>query len=168
MPWTLALGKIIQNKAYFTVKCRMCMLRHFSHAWLFATPWTVAHQDPWEPPGKNTGAGCHFLLPGESSQPRAGTHISYISCIGRQASTTWEPMSFVEKGTKEKNRIAAGSRLSIWAVDPHNCVAEGKLKLLLPTSITRADHILTNAYLFHTTIKSKHFKSNQLWLGDHL
>ena len=60
---------------------------------------TLAHQDPREPLGKNTGAGCHFLLPGGSFQRRARTHISYVSCIGRQASTTWEPMPFVEKGT---------------------------------------------------------------------
>ena len=32
--------------------------------WLFATPWTVAHQHfhPWNFPGKNTGVCCHFLL----------------------------------------------------------------------------------------------------------
>ena len=24
----------------------MCVLSHFSHVWLFATPWTVAHQAP--------------------------------------------------------------------------------------------------------------------------
>ena len=31
----------------------------------FATPWTVALQVPlpWDFPGKNTGVGCHFLLP---------------------------------------------------------------------------------------------------------
>ena len=25
----------------------VCMLSHFSHVQLFATPWTVAHQAPW-------------------------------------------------------------------------------------------------------------------------
>ena len=32
--------------------------------WLFATWWTVPHQDPLsiDFPGKNTGAGGHFLL----------------------------------------------------------------------------------------------------------
>ena len=42
------------------------------HVWvhtqvqLFATPWTVATRPlcPWYFPGKNTGAGCHFLLQG--------------------------------------------------------------------------------------------------------
>ena len=35
-----------------------------SHVWLFATPWTVAHQSPlsWDFPGKNTGVGCYFLF----------------------------------------------------------------------------------------------------------
>ena len=37
---------------------------------LFATPWSVACQDPcrWDVPGKNTGMGCHFLLQGISTQ----------------------------------------------------------------------------------------------------
>ena len=35
-----------------------------SHVRLFATPWAVTHQAlyPWDFPGKNTGAGCHFLF----------------------------------------------------------------------------------------------------------
>ena len=37
-----------------------------SHVRLFATPWSVTHQDPlsMEFSGKNTGVGCHFLLQG--------------------------------------------------------------------------------------------------------
>ena len=38
-----------------------------SHAWLFATAWTVACTKllrPWDFPGKGTGVGCHFLLQG--------------------------------------------------------------------------------------------------------
>ena len=62
----------------------MRLLSHFSRVQLFATPWTVAHLCPWGSPGKNTGVGCHVLLRG-SSQPRDRTHVSYISCIGRQA-----------------------------------------------------------------------------------
>ena len=36
----------------------------FSRVWLFATPWTIAHQAPLSmgSPGKNAGMGCHFLL----------------------------------------------------------------------------------------------------------
>ena len=37
---------------------------HFSHVLLFATPWTVAHQVPWDSPDKSTRVGCHALLQG--------------------------------------------------------------------------------------------------------
>ena len=50
------------------------------------------HFSPWNFLGKNTGAGCHFLLQG-SSQPRDQTHVSCTSCISRQIlyhCTTWE------------------------------------------------------------------------------
>ena len=52
---------------------------------LLATLWTTACQLPLSmgSPGKNTGVGCRTLLQG-SSQPRDQTHISYVSCIGRQ------------------------------------------------------------------------------------
>ena len=42
----------------------LLLLSYFSHVWLSATPQTAAHQvhHPWDPPGKNTGVGCHFLL----------------------------------------------------------------------------------------------------------
>ena len=46
----------------------VCVCVHvLSHVQLFATPWTVAHQTPLVHeifPGKNTGAGHHFLLQG--------------------------------------------------------------------------------------------------------
>ena len=48
--------------------------------WLFATPWTVAHQVllPWDFPGKNTGVGCHFLLQG-IFPTRDRTHVWIMS-----------------------------------------------------------------------------------------
>ena len=42
-------------------------VKSLSHAWLFATPWTVACTkllSPWDFPGKSPGVGCHFLLQG--------------------------------------------------------------------------------------------------------
>ena len=30
----------------------------------FVTPWTAAHQAPWDSPSKNAGVGCHFLSQG--------------------------------------------------------------------------------------------------------
>ena len=38
---------------------------------------------PWDSSGKNTGVGCHTFFWG-SSQPRDRTHVSCVSCIGRQ------------------------------------------------------------------------------------
>ena len=37
--------------------------KSLSHVWLFAPPWTVAHQAPlsMDIPGKNTGVGSHSL-----------------------------------------------------------------------------------------------------------
>ena len=51
--------------SYMGAPCTLCMLSHFSHVWLFANPWTVAHQAPlWYSPGKNTAVGCHAFLQG--------------------------------------------------------------------------------------------------------
>ena len=53
-----------------------------SRVWLFATPWTVAHQAPlWDFPGKNTGVGCHFLRQGiflpQGLNPQLLPHLLY-------------------------------------------------------------------------------------------
>ena len=39
---------------------------------------------PWASPGKNTGVGCHLLLRGIFPTLLVQTHVSYVSCIGRQ------------------------------------------------------------------------------------
>ena len=41
-------------------------VKSLSCVWLFATPWTVAHQAPpsWDFLDKNTGVGCCFLPKG--------------------------------------------------------------------------------------------------------
>ena len=51
------------------------------------TYWIIAIRFlwPWDSPGKNSGVGCHFLLQG-SSQPKDGTCVSYVSCIGQVGS----------------------------------------------------------------------------------
>ena len=43
---------------------RACVLSHFSHVWLYATPRTEVPWlfCPWDSPGKTTRVGCHFLL----------------------------------------------------------------------------------------------------------
>ena len=49
----------------FKLVCIQLLLSHFSHVRLCATPQTAAYQapHPWDSPGKNSGVGCHFLLP---------------------------------------------------------------------------------------------------------
>ena len=47
---------------------------------------------PWDFPSKTTGVGCHYPLQG-IFQTQGATHVSSISCIGKQMLyhwTTWE------------------------------------------------------------------------------
>ena len=56
-PWFQTVYKAIVIKI-------VCVLSHFSHLQLFATPCTLACQAPlqWDFPGKNTGVGFQALL----------------------------------------------------------------------------------------------------------
>ena len=45
--------------------------------------WPATPLRPWDFPGKNTGAGCHFLSR-EYSQPRNPSVLSCVSCVSRQ------------------------------------------------------------------------------------
>ena len=53
-----------------SIKLKTYLLLLLFNHWVvsdsFVTPWTVAHHAPlpWNFPGKNTGADCHFLLQG--------------------------------------------------------------------------------------------------------
>ena len=51
-----------------------------------ATPWTVALQAPLSMgvPRQEYWSVLPFPSPGESSQSREQTHVSYVFCIGRQ------------------------------------------------------------------------------------
>ena len=57
-----------------------CMLSPFSRVQLSATPWTAAQQAPCprDFPGKNTGVGCHALLP--EFFPAQGSNLP-LSCL---------------------------------------------------------------------------------------
>ena len=57
-----------------------------SCVWLFGTPWTVVHQAPlsMEFSRQEYWIGLPFPTPGESFQPRDRTHVSCVSCNGRQ------------------------------------------------------------------------------------
>ena len=40
----------------------ICMLSPSSRVQHCVTPWTVAHQSPWDSPGRNTGVGSRVFL----------------------------------------------------------------------------------------------------------
>ena len=69
-----------------------CVLSCFSHAWLFAIPWTVAPQAPLSMgfPSKNTGVGCHSLLQGtfltQGSNPDLLHCRRILYCLSHQGS----------------------------------------------------------------------------------
>ena len=72
----------------------MCV-ESLSRVQFFVTSWTVACQAPWSMTFyRKAYWNClPFSTPGESFWPRDQTHISWVSCIGRQIlyhCVTWE------------------------------------------------------------------------------
>ena len=62
----------------------LCVLNHFSHVWLFETPWTCSPPDSfflWDSLGKNTGVGCHVLLQGIFWTQRSNPHLLHCRWI---------------------------------------------------------------------------------------
>ena len=67
-------------------------LSRFSHVWLFATPWTVAHQAPLEVHGILQARILEWVAIPSSRRsflPRDLTHASWVSCIGRWILYHW-------------------------------------------------------------------------------
>ena len=83
----LGLSNTLGHHFIGPLACWVCMLSHVSCVWLFATLWT-----DYSLPGSSV----HGILQAkilewvavpssrESSQPWDQTHVSYISCTGRQ------------------------------------------------------------------------------------
>ena len=84
----------------------MCVCVHaqlLSHVQLFATPWGTKEElpfapvrllYPWNFPGKNAGAGCHFLLQGVFLM-QGQICVVYVSCTDRQIHTTEPPGKYI-------------------------------------------------------------------------
>ena len=95
---------LFPKKSMFILKLELylafvavCVL---SPVWVFATPWTVAHQAPlsmgfprqeyWSGlPFPSFAISLPFSFTKGSSWPRDQTHISCVSCIGRQILYHW-------------------------------------------------------------------------------
>ena len=73
-------------------------MKSLNHVWLFAIPWTVAHQAPLprDSPGNNTGVGCHFLLQGIF--PTQGSNPGLLHC--RQTLYPLSHGAFIPDGPK--------------------------------------------------------------------
>ena len=74
----------------------VCVLSRFSHARLFAIPWTVAHQAPLSMGVSRKGywSGLTFLSSEDLSTPGLNPCALYLALAGKFfiASTTWEAL----------------------------------------------------------------------------
>ena len=64
--------------------------QEFLRCLTLVTPWTVAHQPPWDFPGKSTGVVCHFLLQGIFLTQVLNLGLLYcrwiLNCLSNQGS----------------------------------------------------------------------------------
>ena len=95
---------------------RLCgMLNHFSHVWLCATVWTIAHQDPLSM-GFSQARILEWVAVSSSrgsSWPRDQTHVSYIylhcEAGSLSPSASWEaPGPVQNRGT---NSVSASEKI---------------------------------------------------------
>ena len=65
---------------YNMINTRILVLSRFSRVRLFSILWTIATRllCPWDSPGKNTGAGCHFLLQGIFLTQGSNLHLLHL------------------------------------------------------------------------------------------
>ena len=94
---------------YFMCEKRVCMVSHFSHVWLCATLWTVAHPAPLTMGFSRQEYWSGLPFSRGSSRPRHRTHISYVSCICRwvlsHTCTTWAAHWMRNTLNKSKGKI---------------------------------------------------------------
>ena len=84
--------KITLRMVLMTFLPLLCVLSH-SRVWLFVTPWTVACQAPLsiEFSRQEYWSGLRFLTPGDLPDPRGGSCVSCVLCIGRRFFTSVPP-----------------------------------------------------------------------------
>ena len=68
------------------------------HVWPFATPWRLC---PGGFPGKNTGVGCHFHLPG-IFQTQV---LNHVSCVSRWVLYHWATEAKSDRTVLKKKSI---------------------------------------------------------------
>ena len=84
--WHLSLSIVFSKVIHIVVHASV--ISHFSHVWLFVTPWTVAHQTPLSMglSRPEYWSGLPFPPPGALPNPGIEPGVmSYVSCIGTGA-----------------------------------------------------------------------------------
>ena len=101
------------------IKSDVCVL---SHVQLFGIPWTVAHQTPlsMEISSQEYWSGLAFPTPGGLThpdiKPRDTTHITCISCTGRQILYQWATWREAKHSILNKNSNHEINRYSIFKI----------------------------------------------------
>ena len=76
IPTTIPVILLISNYC-FSFPRFFLLVQSLNCVWLFATPWTIAHQAPWGFPSKDTRVGCHSLLQGIVPDQRSNMHLPH-------------------------------------------------------------------------------------------
>ena len=119
---------------------------------LFATPWTQPARIlcPWDPPGKNTGVGCHFLL--QRIFPSQGSNLClvqllYCRQILYQEATRKPPVMIIKPNISEysQSSVSVGS-------EPIDSTNQGLRKnfFLIPESFKKQNLNLLSAQQLFT------------------
>ena len=101
--------------------CSVCMLSHFSHSWLFATLWTIAHQAPLSMGFSRQeswgGLPCH--PPRDLPDPEKVTGIEPVSLMSpalagkfSMTTATWERSELPSPSPVDP--LNQGSSLGLW------------------------------------------------------
>ena len=87
----------------------------FSHVWLFAILWTVAHQAPLFTGFFQARILEWVAMPSSRgfSQPRYWTHISCVSCIADQLFTVWA-IGEAKLSSLRLFKVRDGDSLVVW------------------------------------------------------
>ena len=103
-------------------------------------PCTIAHQAPWGFPGKNTGAGCHFLLqvifPTQRWNPLAGGSPS----LAGRSLTAEPPVQFSSVQSLSRVRLFATPRIAARQASLSITNSQSSLRLMSIESVMPSSH----------------------------
>ena len=130
----------------------MCMLSHFSHTQLFATPWTVAHRVPLSMGFSRQEYRSGLLCPSSGCLPNLGIESVSLrspALVGRffTTSATWEVLLC--------HQFSSVAQLHLTLCDPMNCSTPG-----LPVHHQLPEFTQTHAHQVGDAIQPSHLLSS--------